>query len=83
VPTANNNLTQLTPVKGITGVYDLKITVQQTENAAVPYSTFITFLEKLEQNRRTAQVSSISVTPSTKNPNLVAFTLIIDEYIKP
>ncbi|MEO6513639.1 MAG: hypothetical protein ABIR37_03040 [Candidatus Saccharimonadales bacterium] len=83
VPTANNKLTQLIPVKGITGVYDLQITIQQSENAAVPYSTFIAFLQNLEQNRRTAQVSNISVTPSSKNPNLVAFTLIIDEYIKP
>lgn len=83
LPPSNNNLTQLLPVKGIAGVYNLQITVQQSDNAAVPYSTFISFLQKLEQNRRTAQVSSISVTPNTTNPNLVAFTLVIDEYIKP
>jgi hypothetical protein len=83
VPSSNSQLTQLIPVKGIPGVYDLQITVQQSDNAAIPYSTFITFLQKLEQNRRTAQVSNISVTPNSKNPNLVAFTLIIDEYIKP
>lgn len=82
-PAANGNLTQLTPVKGIDGVYDLQITVQQADTSAIPYATFISFLQKLEQNRRTAQVSNISVTPNTKNPNLVAFTLIIDEYIKP
>jgi hypothetical protein len=82
-PTGSNKLTQLIPVTGIPGVYDLQITVQQSDNAAVPYSTFITFLQKLEQNRRTAQVSNISVTPNSKNPNLVSFTLIIDEYIKP
>ena len=82
-PTGNNALTQLIPVKGIPGVYDLQITIQQSTSTAVPYSTFITFLQKLEQNRRTAQVSNISVTPDSKNPNLVSFTLIIDEYIKP
>jgi hypothetical protein len=82
-PSGNNKLTQLTPVKGINGVYNLQITVQQSDSAAVPYSTFITFLQNLEQNRRTAQVSNISVTPNSKNPDLVAFTLIIDEYIKP
>jgi hypothetical protein len=80
---ANSNLTQLTPVKGIPGVYNLQITVQQVEKDAVSYSTFISFLERLEQNRRTAQVSNISVIPSKKNPDLVSFTLIIDEYIKP
>lgn len=85
-PTASaskNNLTQLTPVKGIAGVYTLQITVQVSDTAAVPYSTFISFLEKLEQNRRTSQVSNISVTPNAQNPSLVAFTLVIDEYIKP
>jgi len=80
---ATNNLTQLTPVIGISSVYNLKITIQQADASAVPYDTFITFLEKLEQNRRTAQVSSITVTPNSKNPNLIAFTLVIDEYIKP
>ncbi len=80
---ANSNLTQLTPVKGIPGVYNLQITVQQVEKDAVSYNTFIAFLERLEQNRRTAQVSNISIIPSKKNPDLVSFTLIIDEYIKP
>lgn len=79
----NNNLTQLTPVPGIPGVYSLQITVQLVEKDAVSYTTFIRFLEKLEQNRRTAQVSNISVIPSKDNPNLVSFTLNIDEYIKP
>ncbi len=78
-----SNLTQLTPVKGIAGVYSLPITVQVTAASAVPYSTFITFLEHLEHNRRTSQVSNITVTPNTTNPSLVAFTLVIDEYIKP
>lgn len=82
-PSTNTKLTQLIPVKNIPGVYDLQITVQQSDAAAIPYSTFITFLQNLEQNRRTAQVSNISIIPNSKNPNLVAFTLTIDEYIKP
>ncbi len=80
---ANPNLTQLTPVVGITGVYGLQITVTQTTTDEVPYGQFTTFLSKLEQNRRTAQVSSITVQPDATNPNKVAFTLIINEYIKP
>lgn len=76
-------LTQVTPVKGIGGVYNLEITITQASTNAVPYSNFIAFLSKLEQNRRTAQVSSITVQPSPENPNLVAFTLVINEYIKP
>lgn len=79
----NPELTQLTPVKGISGVYELPITIGQDNTDLVPYSSFITFLTKLEQNRRTAQVSSITVQPDNKNTNMVAFTLIINEFIKP
>jgi hypothetical protein len=79
----NANLTQLTPVKGISGVYNLRITIQQQRNDAVTYNTFITFLHNLEQNRRTAQVSNITITPDNKDPNVITFTLIIDEYLKP
>jgi hypothetical protein len=80
---AKANLTQLTPVKGLNGVYELQITVAQDSSNRVPYSQFITFLKKLEQNRRTAQVSGITIQPDTQNPNNVAFTLVINEYIKP
>ncbi len=80
---AGNGLTQVTPVKGIAGVYNLQITITQTPSNPVPYSSFIGFLTKLEQNRRTAQVESINVQPDQTNPNLVAFTLIINEFIKP
>lgn len=76
-------LTQVAPVKGIPGVYDLQITVSQAATDEVPYSDFIAFLSRLEQNRRTAEVSSIDVQPDQKDPNQVAFTLVIDEFIKP
>lgn len=80
---APNGLTQVTPVKGISGVYNLELTVSVDATSQVPYDTFINFLSKLEQNRRTAQVNSVTVTPDPKNPNMVSFTLIINEYIKP
>jgi len=78
-----NGLTQVTPVKSIPGVYDLQITITQNNSAEVPYNAFVTFLKKLEMNRRTAQVTSISVEPDQKSANMVAFTLVIDEFIKP
>jgi hypothetical protein len=81
--TGNTNLTQLTPVKGMAGVYQLQITVSQSSGDEVPYNQLTNFLEKLEQNRRTAQVSSITVQPKANDPNLVTFTLVINEYIKP
>jgi len=79
----SRGLTQVTPVKGVAGVYNLQITVTQANTDPVPYNSFISFLDRLEQNRRTAQVSGITVQPDAKNPNMVAFTLIINEYIKP
>ena len=78
-----NNLIQVTKVAGIAGVYSLQITVSQADPNYVPYSNFITFLSKLEQNRRTAEVNSITVQPDDKSPNLVTFTLVINEFIKP
>jgi hypothetical protein len=78
-----HGLTQLTAVKGIPGVYNLQITVTQADSDPVPYSSFTDFLSRLEQNRRTAQVSSITVQPNPKSPNLVSFTLVVNEFIKP
>jgi hypothetical protein len=80
---SKTSLTQLAPVKGITGVYSLQITIQQTSDSSIPYSRFLTFLSKLEQNRRTAQVTSITLQPKDDDPNLVAFTLVVNEFIKP
>lgn len=76
-------LSQLTPVKGIPGVYELAITIQNDSNSAVPYSKFISFLSDLEQDRRTAQVSNISLQPLATNRNLLVFSLSLTEYIKP
>lgn len=76
-------LTQVTPVKGIPGVYTLNITITQTSDNPVSYNNFITFLSKLEKNRRTAEVSSITIQPNQKNPSMISFTLVIDEFIKP
>ncbi len=81
--TKSADLTQLTPVKNISGVYQLQITVTQSSSDKVSYNQFITFLTKLEQNRRTAQVSSIQVEPDSAQPNMVSFTLVINEFIKP
>lgn len=76
-------VTQVKAADGISGVYQMEINVQSDSSLPVPYAALITFLERLEQNRRTAQVSNITVTPSTKDPGLVTFTLMVNVYIKP
>jgi hypothetical protein len=78
-----SKLSQLTPVKGITGVYTLPITVQSDSASPTSYDKFISFMSALEHNRRTALVSAINLQPDPKDPAKVGFTLTIDEYIKP
>lgn len=75
--------TQLKAVASIPGTFVLNITVRSDTKASVPYSNLLGFLESLEQNRRTALVTGISLNPDTKNPGKVQFTLTLDEYIKP
>lgn len=74
---------QLAPVKNIPGVYQLEITVQSDSARPVRYNQFVNFLAALEQNRRTAQVSSVTISPKSDNRNNLTFSLTLNEYIKP
>lgn len=85
-PTAGNTkniLSQLAPVKGIPGVYQLNITVSSNTGSPIRYSQLINFLDDLEHDRRTAQVNAISIQPSATNRTSLAFTITLNEYIKP
>lgn len=75
------NLSQLTSVKDIPGVYSLPITIMSGQS--VSYNSFINFLSQLEHNRRTAQVTNISLQPDSKNSGDLSFTISVNEYIKP
>lgn len=77
------DLSQLLPVKGVTGVYNLQITVVSDTTKPVAYRKFISFLNALEHNRRTAEVTSISIQPNPNDRNTLSFSLVLDEYIKP
>lgn len=80
---ATGGITQVTPILGMKGVYALPITVTNGQNDQVTYSRFLAFLAGLENNRRTAQVTSVVITPDNINPNLITFSLVVNEYIKP
>lgn len=75
------SVSQVKPVAGITGIYSLEIEVD-SGSQAIPYYKFLEFLEKLENNRRTAHVSKIFVSPDNTGEN-VSFSLTINAYIKP
>ncbi len=79
----SKTLSQLTPVKGVTGVYSLQLTVQSDSTRPVPYNQFINFLSALEHNRRTALVTSINIQPNDKDRSTLSFALTLNEYIKP
>jgi hypothetical protein len=74
-------LSQLIAVPKIPGVYELELSVTSGSNQTYP--DMIGFLAGLEQNRLTAQVGSISITPSAQDPSLLSFILELDVYIKP
>lgn len=78
-----SSLSQLLPVKNIPGVYQLQITIQNNEDSVVTYNQLYSFLSQLENNRRTAVVSSLVIQPSASNRNMLTFILTLSEYIKP
>lgn len=77
------NLSQLTALKNIPGVYQLPITINNDSAHPVQYANFINFLRDLEHNRRTSQVQTISIQPDSKNRGNITFSLTLHEYIKP
>jgi hypothetical protein len=79
--TTDESKTQLEPVEGTPGVYRLEVNVQTDTATFVPFSTMLTFLRELEQNRRTSQVSSLTITPD-EDRNLITFNLVLNVYIR-
>ncbi len=75
--------TQVKPVEGIPNVYQLEISIQSDAAKPVPYQSMLIFLSKLEQNRRTAHITNLSVTPHNNDRNRVTFNLTVNAYIKP
>lgn len=75
--------TQVQPVAGIKGVYVMPIAIQSDPTTKTNYSSIISFLGRLEKNRRTAQVASVTIQPDQTNPSLLTFNLIVNVYIKP
>jgi hypothetical protein len=73
-------VSQVEPVSGIPGVFEMSITIQSDSTRPISYTNLMNFLSRLEQNRRTAQVASINITPSNNNVN---FVININVFIKP
>lgn len=82
--TSGSSITsQLTPVDGVKGLYAMEITVISDPNNPISYNQLLDMLRRLEQNRRTAHVTNLSITPSEEDRDSVTFTLTLTVYIKP
>ncbi len=79
----NPKVTQAEAVPDIPGLYAIKTNVTIDSAANITYGQLLAFLERLENNRRTAQVSNISIQPNPRDRNLISFNLSLTMYIKP
>lgn len=85
-------ISQAKAVEGINGLYSLELTVTPQTGAGiaddkkVTYSKFLDFLSRIERNRRTAQISQVSITPETAEngpSQFIDFSLSINIFMKP
>jgi hypothetical protein len=77
------SLSQLLKVPNIPGVYILITEIQEDTKLPVTYPQLISFLNDIEQNRLTAEVTSIEITPSQGSFSQFSFKLNLNSYIKP
>jgi hypothetical protein len=81
-------LTQAKPVTDIPGLYSLQLTITPENGPKVPASRQITypkmldFLNRIENNRHTAQITEVDVQPPTATQGL-SFSLVVNTFIKP
>jgi hypothetical protein len=85
-------ISQAKPVANIKGLYSLELTIapeigtQLGKSEQVTYPKLLDFLQRIERNRRTAQITSIAIdpqTPGTVISDAVKFTLVINIFLKP
>lgn len=74
--------TQTQKVDGISNVERLEVTVSSDTSKPVLFTNFVGFLAKIEQNRRTSQITNINIQPVSDNRNFLTFTLTLNVYIK-
>jgi hypothetical protein len=84
----HNAISQAKPVSSIPGLYSLQLTITPDVSTALPpaqqvtYAKMLDFLNRIENNRHTAQITDVSIQPPTANLSL-NFNLVINIFIKP
>lgn len=89
--TPSQIISQAKPVSGIPGLYSIDLTITPQTGCEIPgqlqitYPKMIKFMKKIEQNRRTAQITQVIIQPVI-NPQCQEqfnFNLTIRIFIKP
>jgi len=89
---SQNVISQALPVSGITGLYSVELVITPETGVQVPserqvtYPKMLDFLDRIERNRRTAQITQVDIQPqgTVTGPNqLINFSLNLNIFIKP
>jgi hypothetical protein len=89
---SSSALSQAKPVSGIKGLYSLETVVTPQTGTNVPlkyqvtYAKLHDFLSRIENNRRTAQIIQVVITPltnGTEQSPTINFTLTTNIFVKP
>lgn len=90
VPSAKNVISQSTPVAGIPGLYSIQLTITPESGSQLPpaqqvtYPKMLDFLSRIENNRRTAQITQVNIQPLAATAgNQINFSLNVNIFIKP
>ncbi|MBI2592107.1 hypothetical protein HYW36_01385 [Candidatus Saccharibacteria bacterium] len=87
-----NAISQAKPVEGIAGLYSLELNITPQSGSGLPddrratYPKFLDFLNRIEQNRRTAQITKVSVQPQATESGpspFINFSITINIFMKP
>jgi hypothetical protein len=89
---SSNAISQAKPVSGIPGLYSLELVITPQNDPATPadrlvtYDKMLDFFSRIENNRHTAQITEVDITPAGVNGNTgkgLTFTLTTNIFIKP
>ncbi|MBX4190882.1 hypothetical protein KW794_02225 [Candidatus Saccharibacteria bacterium] len=85
-------ISQAKPVSGIAGLYSLELTIVPQSDSKTPankqitYDKMLDFLRRIENNRHTAQITDVNISPAAAAGNTssgLTFSLSINIFIKP
>jgi hypothetical protein len=89
-PSTQKIISQSTPVTGIPGLYSVQLIItpvtgsQLAADQQVTYPKMLDFLSRIENNRRTAQITQVNIQPlAATGSSQINFSLTVNIFIKP